>query len=71
VSTPEHSVTVNGEATPVPPGCTIQGLLARLDLGQRRVAVALNHDVVPRGAYSATRIGAGDQIEILEAVGGG
>ena len=71
MSTPEHAVTVNGEAAAIPLGCTVEGLLARLDLKQRRVAVAVNRDVVPRGAYSETKLGAGDQVEILEAVGGG
>ena len=46
-------------------------LLAQLELGQKRVAVAVNRDVVPRGAYAKLKIGSGDQIEILEAVGGG
>ena len=49
----------------------IEGLLAQLDLKQRRVAVAVNRDVVPRGEYSMKTLGSGDQVEILEAVGGG
>ena len=68
---PEHAVTVNGEAASIPHGCTVEALLARLDLKQRRVAVAVNRDIVPRSAYCATRLGDGDRVEILEAVGGG
>jgi sulfur carrier protein len=46
-------------------------LLEQLQLSGRRVAVALNRDVVPRSAFACTQIATGDQVEILEAVGGG
>jgi sulfur carrier protein len=45
--------------------------VAALGLERRRVAVAVNRDVVPRPAFAARRLAAGDRIEILEAVGGG
>jgi sulfur carrier protein len=66
-----NSITVNGDATDVPHACTVAGLLEQLQLGGRRVAVALNSDIVPRSAFARTQIATGDQIEILEAVGGG
>jgi sulfur carrier protein len=62
---------VNGEARSVPEGCTIAGLLRRLGLDPRRLAVAVNRDVVPRGRFAAHALRAGDRVEILEAVGGG
>lgn len=34
-------------------------------------AVALNETVVPRSAWAATRLGAGDRVEVLVAVQGG
>ena len=66
-----NSIILNGESTTVPEACTVAGLLEFLELGGRRVAVALNRDVVPRSAFARTQIASGDQIEILEAVGGG
>ena len=65
------SVLVNGEPRGIPLDCTVEGLLALLDLGERRVAVALNRDVVPKSAYADVRLAGGDHVEILEAVGGG
>ncbi len=65
------SILVNGEPASVPSGCTVETLLSRLDMTRRRVAVAVNRDIVPRAAYPATQLTSGDQIEILEAVGGG
>jgi sulfur carrier protein len=65
------SIHVNGEERPVPADCTVAGLLEVLELGDRRVAIALNRDVVPRSNYAERTIALGDRVEILEAVGGG
>jgi sulfur carrier protein len=65
------SLVVNGEARAVPTGSTVEALLRSLGLERRRVAVAVNRDVVPRSARGAHALRAGDRVEILEAVGGG
>ncbi|HET7697885.1 MAG TPA: sulfur carrier protein ThiS [Vicinamibacterales bacterium] len=64
------TITLNGDPfeTDAP---TIADLLARLDIDPRRVAVERNFVVVKRDAYSATPIETGDQIEIVNFVGGG
>ena len=67
----ELSLLVNGEARVVPPGSTLEQLLSQLNLGSRRVAVAINRDIVPRSAYPIRELASGDRVEILEAVGGG
>jgi sulfur carrier protein len=45
--------------------------LALLELGNRRVAVAVNRNVVARSHYATTKLSDGDRVEILGAVGGG
>ena len=65
------SVSVNGETRSVPSGCSVKQLLGLLDLGDRRVAVAVNRDIVSRGSYESFKLSDGDRIEVLEAVGGG
>jgi sulfur carrier protein len=65
------AVRVNGEDTLVRAGTSVAELLGELGFGGRRVAVAVNREVVPRAAQAERRIAAGDRIEILEAVGGG
>ena len=65
------SILVNGEPREVPSGCTIEQLIALVDLSGRRVAVARNRHVVPRSTFAQVTVSAGDRIEILEAVGGG
>ncbi len=62
---------VNGEPRSVPAGCTVEHLVHALGLETRKIAVAVNRDVVPRSSYGAQRLAAGDRVEILEAVGGG
>lgn len=64
-------VTVNGEHRSVQQPCTVKRLLESLSLGPKRVAVAVNRDVVPRSAFPSRQLNSGDRVEILEAVGGG
>ena len=64
------TITLNGDPfdTDAP---TISDLLARLEIDPRRVAVERNFVVVKRDAYDATPVETGDQIEIVNFVGGG
>jgi thiamine biosynthesis protein ThiS len=65
------SIEVNGGPQRVPDSSSVADLIATLGLGGRRVAVAVNRDVVPRSHFPAHRLRDGDRVEILEAVGGG
>jgi sulfur carrier protein len=64
------TLTVNGESVDLPPPVTVAELVAaRTD--QRRIAVARNGEVVPRGEWATTALAEGDEVEILAAVAGG
>ena len=65
-------IRVNGESEPLETS-TLEALLAEkaVDTGQRGIAVALNGAVVPRSAWAATRLHAGDSVEIVRARQGG
>jgi len=65
------TIDVNGDAHSLAATCTIAELLETLGLGGKRVAVAVNRDVVIRSLHAEHRIADGDRVEILEAVGGG
>lgn len=65
------AIFVNGEPREIAAGATVAELVAALGFVGRRIAIARNRDVVPRAAYAAHALQAGDRIEILEAVGGG
>jgi thiamine biosynthesis protein ThiS len=62
---------LNGDPFEVAGPLTIADLLARLDIDARRVAVERNLVVLKRGLFETTEIADGDQIEIVNFVGGG
>jgi sulfur carrier protein len=64
-------IQLNGEAFELPEGETVAGLIGRLDLAGRRVAVELNLDIVPRSQHATTALSEGDQVEVVHAIGGG
>jgi sulfur carrier protein len=68
----ELTIQVNGQRQPFG-AATLDGLLAEIavDTGQRGIAVAVNGAVVPRAAWTQTRLQAGDSIEIVRARQGG
>jgi len=49
----------------------VADLVEALGLVGRKLAVAVNRDVVPRAQHARLRLSEGDRVEILEAVGGG
>jgi sulfur carrier protein len=64
-------VVVNGDVKQLATVCSVAELLVALEMGDRRVAVAVNRELVLRSSYPDVRLANGDRIEILEAVGGG
>ena len=64
-------ITLNGERFELGGPVTVTELLNRLAIDPRRVAVEHNITVVKRTAFDATVVREGDQIEIVNFVGGG
>lgn len=64
-------VRVNGEERRFPVGMTISALLGDLELSTPRIAVERNREIVPKVSYETTRIEEGDELEVVEFVGGG
>ena len=64
-------IIVNGRPSEVTPGTTLAAVVATLTAAPSGVAVAVNDQVVPRGAWASTRLGEGDRVEVLTAVQGG
>jgi len=65
------SITLNGDPYPLAGDTALTALLERLNMRRSRVAVELNHEIVPRARYEETMIRAGDHVEIINFVGGG
>jgi sulfur carrier protein len=61
----------NGEDRVVDDALTVQQLLEQQGIAGRRVAVEVNGEIVPRSRYAEHRLGEGDRVEVVFAVGGG
>lgn len=64
-------VVINGQSRTVNAGITISGLIGELGLGDRKVAVERNREVVPRAQHATTVLAEGDRLEVVTFVGGG
>ena len=64
-------VVINGQSRSVNVGTTVEMLIEELGLGDRRVAVERNRNVVPRAEHATTELAAGDRLEVVTFVGGG
>jgi sulfur carrier protein len=67
------TVLVNGVPTELAPGTTVAAALAALGHppSATGIAVALNGEVVPKGAWATTTLGEHDRVEVLGAAQGG
>jgi thiamine biosynthesis protein ThiS len=64
-------ITLNGDKHEVAGPLTVTDLLVRLDIDARRVAVEHNLVVLKRDAFDRTTVQEGDEVEIVNFVGGG
>jgi thiamine biosynthesis protein ThiS len=65
------TITLNGERHELDAPLSVRALLDRLGIDPRRVAVERNVAIVKRGAFESTIVADGDEIEIVNFVGGG
>ncbi len=54
-----------------PTDATLAQLLATLDLHNRRYAVEINEELIPRSEHGGHALQADDRVEIVQAIGGG
>lgn len=64
-------VSVNGEVRETATGETLAMFLASLGIDRRKVAVERNREIVPKSAFDRVVLTAGDELEIVQFVGGG
>jgi sulfur carrier protein len=64
-------IIINGEPSDLAPGATLRELLTHVGAPDRGVAVAVDAEVVPRGAWGTFALADGARVEVLTAVQGG
>jgi thiamine biosynthesis protein ThiS len=65
------TITLNGDKHQLAAPVSVSELLQQLEIDARRVAVELNLNVVKKAAYDSSVITEGDEVEIVNFVGGG
>lgn len=64
-------ILLNGEDREIPSDSSVCTLLELAGFAERRIAVEVNRDIVPRSRHGEHRLVDGDQVEIVHAIGGG
>ena len=64
-------IIVNGNSETVGDGTTAEMLLQKLELADKKLALEVNEEILPRSEYSDYLLKSGDRIEIIHAIGGG
>ena len=65
------NIQLNGETTPVDDSATLGDIVRRMNLEGSRYAVEVNEELVPRSEHDSYRLKEGDNVEIVQAIGGG
>jgi len=65
------TIILNGKNKQLEPDTSISQLLEILDLSEKRLAVEINQNIVPRSNFADTILNEQDQVEIVQAIGGG
>ena len=64
-------IRLNGENRELEHASTLAGLVERLDLAGKRIAIEVNDELVPRSEHAQHVLREGDRVEIVQAIGGG
>jgi sulfur carrier protein len=64
-------IQLNGQPLALPDRSTVATLLHLQGLAERRVAIEVNGEIIPRGQHAQHMLQADDRVEIVHALGGG
>jgi len=64
-------IKVNGEPSEFPAPLTLLALAQALGLSMKQVAIERNREIVPKSTYAQVELSPGDEIEIVQFIGGG
>lgn len=64
-------IQVNGQDETLNQGTTLADLVGAKGLQGKRIAIEVNEELVPRSEYNRHGLQEGDQVEIVQAIGGG
>ena len=65
------TIVLNGSDKQIDSNTSIAQLLKDLDLGEKRLAVEINQQIIPRSDFASVTLNEQDSVEIVQAIGGG
>ena len=65
------TIVLNGEDKQIDSQSNIEQLLKSLNLDDKRLAVEINQEIIPRSDFSSRILNESDRVEIVQAIGGG
>ena len=65
------TIILNGKNKQIDNDTNIAQLLQSLDLSNKRLAVEINQQIIPRSNFTSHRLNELDKVEIVQAIGGG
>ena len=64
-------INLNGQIREVNEALTLAELIESLELSGKRLAIEVNEDLVTRSLFETHQLQPNDQVEIVQAIGGG
>ena len=65
------TIYINGKKKLVNFDCSLLDILEKFNIESSFIAIEVNKEIVPKSKYSTKKILKGDNIEILQMIGGG
>ena len=65
------NIAINGEQRTFEDDLNLQQLVLQLGFENKRLAIEVNEEIVPRSEYDHYQLKQDDRLEIVQAVGGG
>lgn len=65
------TIVLNGSNKQVDNNISVSQLLESLGLSEKRLAVEINQQIIPRSEFSSHNLEEKDNVEIVQAIGGG
>lgn len=65
------TIILNGENTQIDSDINIEQLLDSMNLSEKRLAIEINQQIIPRSEFTSHCLSEQDKVEIVQAIGGG
>ena len=65
------TIVLNGSSKQLDSGTSVTQLLKNLDLSEKRLAVEINQQIIPRSDFDNLTLNEQDQVAIVQAIVGG